>query len=124
MGIFPPLAGSRPIRDGLRIAWECASAYFVPLADPSLRAGEESMKNIGILGFAHGHVGMYISRWRDQPEMGIKVVAGWDHDAARAEGNCANFGLQKAESVEALLKSDIEAVVIAAETSKIGRAHV
>ena len=75
------------------------------------------MKNIGILGFAHGHVGMYISRWRDQPEMGIKVVAGWDHDAARAEGNCASFGLQRAESVEALLKSDIEAVVIGAETS-------
>lgn len=73
--------------------------------------------NIGILGFAHGHVGMYISRWRDQPEMGIKVVAGWDHDPARAEANCTSFGLEKAESVEALLRSDIEAVVIAAETS-------
>jgi predicted dehydrogenase len=73
--------------------------------------------NVGILGFAHGHVGMYISRWRDQPEMGIRVVAGWDHDNARAEGNCTNFGLQRAESVEALLNSGIEAVVIAAETS-------
>ena len=73
--------------------------------------------NIGILGFAHGHVGMYISRWRDQPEMGIKVVAGWDHDTARAEGNCTSFGLERAESVKALLASDIEAVVIAAETS-------
>ncbi|HET6453705.1 MAG TPA: Gfo/Idh/MocA family oxidoreductase [Armatimonadota bacterium] len=73
--------------------------------------------NIGILGFAHGHVGMYISRWRDQPEMGINVVAGWDHDAARAEANCTSFGIDRAESVEALLDSDIEAVVIAAETS-------
>ena len=73
--------------------------------------------NIGILGFAHGHVGMYISRWRDQPEMGIRVVAGWDHDPVRSEANCTSFGLEKAESVEALLRSDIEAVVIAAETS-------
>ncbi|HET6456131.1 MAG TPA: Gfo/Idh/MocA family oxidoreductase [Armatimonadota bacterium] len=72
---------------------------------------------IGILGFAHGHVGMYISRWRDQPEMGIRVVAGWDHDAARAEANCANFGIERAESVEKLLSADIDAVVIAAETS-------
>lgn len=74
--------------------------------------------NIGILGFAHGHVGMYCARWREQPEMGVRVVAGWDHDAARAEGNCANFGLETASSVEALLgRSDIGAVVIASETS-------
>ena len=73
--------------------------------------------NIGILGFAHGHVGMYVSRWRDQREMGIRVVAGWDHDVARAEGNCTNFGIERAESVEALLDSDIEAIIIAAETS-------
>ena len=75
-------------------------------------------KSVGILGFAHGHVGMYCARWRETPEMGVRVVAGWDHDAARAEGNCANFGLERAESVEALLgREDIEAVVIAAETS-------
>lgn len=74
--------------------------------------------NVGILGFAHGHVGMYCARWKQEPEMGITVVAGWDHDAARAEGNCANFGLERAESVEALLgRSDIDAVIIAAETS-------
>ena len=61
---------------------------------------------------------MYCDRWRAQPEMGVRVVAGWDHDAARAEGNCANFGLQQAESVEALLgRGDIDAVVIGAETS-------
>jgi len=76
------------------------------------------MKNVGILGFAHGHVGMYCARWRETPEMGVRVVAGWDHDAARAEGNCANFGIGRAESVQELLgREDVDAVVIAAETS-------
>ena len=74
--------------------------------------------HIGILGFAHGHVVTYCGRWRDRPELGVKVVAGWDHDAARAEGNCASFGLVRAESVEALLSQpDIYAVVIGSETS-------
>lgn len=75
-------------------------------------------KGVGILGFAHGHVGMYCTRWKQQPEMGVTVVAGWDHDAARADANCANFGIEKSESVEALLgRPDVDAVVIAAETS-------
>lgn len=73
---------------------------------------------VGILGFAHGHVGMYCNQWNARPELGIKVVAGWDHDTARADGNCTNFGCERMESVEALLaREDIHAVVIAAETS-------
>jgi len=72
----------------------------------------------GILGFAHGHVGMYCNRWREQPELGVKVVAGWDHDAARAESSCSGFGIDNEPSAEALVsRSDISAVVIAAETS-------
>jgi len=73
---------------------------------------------VGILGFAHGHVGAYCSRWRGEPELGVRVVAGCDHDAGRAAGNCANFGLEVAPSADALLsRNDIDAVVIAAETS-------
>lgn len=75
-------------------------------------------KRIGILGFAHGHVGMYCSRWKEQPELGVKVVAGWDHDANRAADNCANFGIDNEPTVDALLaRKDIDAVAIAAETS-------
>lgn len=78
----------------------------------------KSKISVGILGFAHGHVGMYCARWRDCPELGVRVVASWDHDVARAEGNCANFGIDRAETVEALLgRDDIDAVIIAAETS-------
>lgn len=36
--------------------------------------------NVGILGFAHGHVNGYCSEWQEKPEVGINVVAGWDHD--------------------------------------------
>ena len=51
--------------------------------------------SVGILGFAHGHVGMYCARWREQPELGVRVVAGWDHDAARAAESCARYGIER-----------------------------
>lgn len=73
---------------------------------------------IGILGFAHGHVGMYCDQWRNRPELGVKLVAGWDHDADRAAANCAGREMICESSVETLLaRSDIDAVAIAAETS-------
>lgn len=73
---------------------------------------------VGILGFAHGHVGMYCNTWRQKPEIGVKVVAGWDHDAARAETSCANLGLDAEPSVEALAgRGDVDAVLIGVETS-------
>lgn len=40
---------------------------------------------IGILGFAHGHVGNYCGMWRARPELGVDMLAGWDHDAARID---------------------------------------
>lgn len=30
---------------------------------------------MGILGFAHGHIGGYCGRWRECPELGVKLVA-------------------------------------------------
>ncbi|MCY3022305.1 MAG: Gfo/Idh/MocA family oxidoreductase [Planctomycetota bacterium] len=73
---------------------------------------------LGILGFAHGHVGMYCNRWREHPEYGVRVVAGWDHNAARAADNCKNQGIENVPSTAALLKRpEIGAVVITAETS-------
>jgi predicted dehydrogenase len=73
---------------------------------------------IGILGFAHGHVGMYCARWQERPELGIAVVAGWDHDAKRSADNCARLKLNIKDSAEALLADpEISAVVIASETS-------
>jgi len=73
--------------------------------------------NVGILGFAHGHVGTYCTRWREQPELGVRLIAGWDHDAARAESAGQQFEIAVAPSVAALLHSDIDAVVIGTETA-------
>jgi predicted dehydrogenase len=74
---------------------------------------------IGILGFAHGHVGAYCERWRQTPEWGIRLVAGWDSDAARASAGCAAHGLEpSATAAELLARRDIGAVVITAETAR------
>lgn len=75
--------------------------------------------NVGILGFAHAHVNSYCTRWREQPQMGINVVAGWDHDSARLAGAGESFGIETMADVAALLaRTDISAVIIAAETSR------
>jgi predicted dehydrogenase len=76
------------------------------------------IKKIGILGFAHGHVGMYCSQWKQHPDMGIQTVAGWDHNNERASSTCANMEIDAVSSAEDILRrSDIDAVVIASETS-------
>ena len=74
--------------------------------------------NVGVLGFAHGHVRMYCDRWRAHPEMGVRVTAGWDHDAERRRQACDGLGIEEAASPEGLLaRPDLDAVVIGAETS-------
>jgi len=78
----------------------------------------QNIVNIGILGFAHGHVNAYCNRWRARPEMGINVVAGWDHDAARLEKAVADYGIDPYTDAEALLANpDVQAVIVSAETS-------
>lgn len=69
------------------------------------------------MGFAHGHVNAYCNVWRDRPELGIRVVAAWDHDEARLKANADNYGLKACAGVEEFLEQDIAAVVIASETS-------
>ncbi|MCE9590335.1 MAG: Gfo/Idh/MocA family oxidoreductase [Planctomycetes bacterium] len=72
---------------------------------------------LGILGFAHGHVGTYCGAWKPLADR-VQLVAGWDHDDARLKSSCEQFGTAPCDSPAALLKrSDIDAVVIAAETS-------
>lgn len=61
---------------------------------------------------------MYCARWRSQPELGVNLVAGWDHHHARAAASCQAFGMETVTSLDELLgRADIDAVVIASETS-------
>lgn len=74
---------------------------------------------IGILGFAHGHVNSYCRRWVNEPELDADLVAGWDHDAERLEKAATDHGIAPCPTPEALLANpDVDAVVIAAETSR------
>jgi len=71
---------------------------------------------LGILGFAHAHVNSYCAVWRKMPD--LQIVAGWDHDAARAAKAHEDHRVELAGSVNALLScKDVDAVVIASETS-------
>lgn len=81
-------------------------------------AGFNNPLGVGVLGFAHGHVNAYCSVWRKDETLGVRVLAGWDHDPARAGKAGEAHGVALAESPgELLARRDIAAVVIAAETS-------
>ncbi len=75
------------------------------------------MRNIGVLGFAHGHVMAYAPKWAEHPEWGVQVTAGWDHDAARGKTNCEKLGAKQYDSVAELLASGVDGVVISSETA-------
>ncbi|HGJ66745.1 TPA: Gfo/Idh/MocA family oxidoreductase, partial [bacterium] len=73
---------------------------------------------VGILGFAHGHVGAYCSQWRQNPAFDIEVSAGWDHDIQRLNNSASTFGFKAYTDINELLANpEIESVVIASETS-------
>lgn len=75
--------------------------------------------NVGVLGFAHGHVNAIAAQWRQRPELDVAVTVGWDHDAGRLKQAAEGFGLEGRTEVDAILSDDsIQAVFIAAETSR------
>jgi len=74
---------------------------------------------VGILGFAHGHVNAYCTQWKTRPELGIRIVAGWDHDVGRLAKAADDFALCPCTTVAELLADpDVRAVVVSAETSR------
>ena len=73
---------------------------------------------LGILGFAHGHVGVYCDQWMKMPDHPIHIAAGWDHDAQRLAAAREKFNVDACDSPEALVRrEDVQAVVIGGETS-------
>lgn len=73
---------------------------------------------LGVLGFAHAHVNAYAERWRREPALGVRLVAGWDADDARAAAARDTHGVDRAGSAADLLaRRDVEAVLIASETA-------
>jgi predicted dehydrogenase len=73
---------------------------------------------VGIAGFAHGHVNSYCRQWRQDAGMGVEVLAGWDHDAERLGKAAKSHGIEPCQDVDELLgRADVQAVVVASETS-------
>ena len=74
--------------------------------------------NVGILGFAHGHVSAYCRHWIQDPAFGINLVAGWDHDPERLAKSTGAFGAQPYHDLDTFLAHpNLQAVMIGAETS-------
>lgn len=67
---------------------------------------------IGVLGFAHGHVGMYCRRWKEEKCLGIEVAAGWDHDQERLK-QAGNLGFVPHRSPESLLAGENTTEIVA-----------
>ena len=77
---------------------------------------------VGMLGLAHAHVQAYARQWAQRPELGVRVVGAWDHDADRLGEVAGALGVAGAVDAEAdadalLGREDVAAVVIGAETS-------
>ena len=75
------------------------------------------MIQVGILGFAHGHVYSVVGQWQEHPEYGVEVTGGWDHDADRGAQGCEKTGVKQFATAEELLASGVDAVFISSETS-------
>jgi predicted dehydrogenase len=72
---------------------------------------------IAVLGYAHGHVTAYTDRIKGFDD--ARIVACWDHDAARARSQAERFGLDWSTDMAAVLgRDDVQAVVIGAETNR------
>ena len=74
--------------------------------------------NVGILGFAHGHVSVYCDEWLKMPGHPVKLIAGWDHDARRCGEAHTKYKFNVCTSPTDVLATPLlDAVVIGAETS-------
>lgn len=72
---------------------------------------------IGVLSFAHGHVGMYVQVMKDFPD--VRLVAAYDDDAKRGQAVCGSVGMKYCAHVEDVLSNrDVQAVMIGSETSR------
>src|SRR5579884_1116243 len=73
--------------------------------------------NLGILSFAHGHVGVYCNQMQGWDD--VRLVATWDDDEARGKASAEKFGMDYSPHVEDVLgRKEIDAVIVTSETNK------
>lgn len=77
---------------------------------------------LGVISFAHSHVNAYIETIAGFDD--ARVVAAWDDDAERGATQCAKYGIEREDDLDALLRrDDIDAVFVTSPTNQHA-AHV
>lgn len=71
---------------------------------------------VGIMSFAHLHADSYAHCLKTNPRAEFVGIA--DHDGARARAKAEQFEVKAFDSYEALLASDVQAVIICSENAK------
>jgi len=73
--------------------------------------------NVGVVSFAHGHVGMYCNQMKGWD--GVRLVAAWDDNEERGRAQADKFGMEYSPHLEDVVgRKDIDAVIITSETNK------
>jgi predicted dehydrogenase len=71
---------------------------------------------IAVLGWAHGHAGLYAEEIGRMPD--ARILSSWDHDGERAKHNAALYGCTASKNLdEVLADTHVQGVIVAAETS-------
>jgi 1,5-anhydro-D-fructose reductase (1,5-anhydro-D-mannitol-forming) len=71
---------------------------------------------VGIAGFWHVHADDYARDAIEHP--GTRIVAGWDADSALATEGAERLGIERAESLDALLsRPDVDAITVTTATA-------
>jgi predicted dehydrogenase len=72
---------------------------------------------IGVISFAHGHVGVYCNQMKNWDD--VRLVSVWDDNAERGQANAEKFGMEFTPHLEDLLsRKDVDAVIVTSETNK------
>ena len=74
---------------------------------------------IGVLSFAHGHVGSYVDVMKSFED--VKLVSAYDDNEARGQATCERAGMRYTPHIEDVLgDAAVEAVMVGSETSRHG----
>ncbi|HAZ62928.1 MAG TPA: hypothetical protein DCZ72_04875, partial [Armatimonadetes bacterium] len=93
------------------------SALSVTLTARYGRSRLAGKYGLAVLGYAHGHVGVYADQIRGFDD--AEVLTCWDHDAARGESQAAAHGHAYTADLDAVLRrDDVRGVMIGAETNR------
>ena len=72
---------------------------------------------IGVLSFAHGHVGTYVDVMKEFED--VRLVVAYDDNESRGRSTCEACGMRYSPHVEDVLDSpEVQAVMVGSETSR------